>query len=148
MTVSGPLTLTVPGTGSVSRTPAAQRDLMTLISLPPRHFYKKKHRKNHLLHAGKFFMIFLFCRLQDFFFIKKKSKTLSGTQSDSQMVWILIWPYILSGLIWVQNVCTHYQQATNFATNRQRIRNYTKITVCSFSYYTECSLFITLCLGL
>ena len=32
-------------------------------------------------------------------------KNLSGIPSEFQIVWIVIWPDILSGLIWVQTVC-------------------------------------------
>ena len=39
-------------------------------------------------------------------------KILSGIQSECQIVWIQIWPDVLSGLIWVQTVCKSYQQTT------------------------------------
>ena len=39
-------------------------------------------------------------------------KTLSRIRSEWQTVWIQIRPDILSGLIWIQNVCNNYQQTT------------------------------------
>ena len=37
-------------------------------------------------------------------------KTLSRIRSEWQTVWIQIRPDILSGLIWIQNVCNSYQR--------------------------------------
>ena len=49
-----------------------------------------------------------------------KRKTLSGTLSGCQAVWIKIRTDILSDsvLIWVQTVCKDYQQTKNLADDR------------------------------
>ena len=64
--------------------------------------------------------IFFFFNL---LFQKKKKKNLSGIPSECQTVWIQIQirPDVLSGLIWVQTVCTGYQQMTKVATNREEL---------------------------
>ena len=46
----------------------------------------------------------------DFFFQYFFKKILSGISSEFQNVWIQISPDVLSGLLWVQNVCKGYQQ--------------------------------------
>ena len=55
------------------------------------------------------------CHLLTFFHNQQLiQKSLSGTLSVCQTVWIQIRPNILSVLIWVQTVCKDYQQTTNF----------------------------------
>ena len=58
----------------------------------------------------------------DFFQNKLILRILSGTLSESQIVWIQIRTDILSVLIWVQNVCKGYQQMTKFAGSMQRVK--------------------------
>ena len=53
-----------------------------------------------------------FGRLLIFFQNQLFQKILSGILSECQTVWILIRPDVLSGLIWVQTVCTSCQQTT------------------------------------
>ena len=48
----------------------------------------------------------------DFFQNQLFRKILSGIPSECQTAWTQIRPDILSGLIWVQTVCTGYQQTT------------------------------------
>ena len=62
----------------------------------------------------------LFCRLLIFFqnIIFQK---IFKEYHQCQTVWIQIRPGILSGLIWIQTVCTDYQQTTKVATSRQRV---------------------------
>ena len=66
-----------------------------------------------------------FCCLRIFFFLiyffQKKKRNLSGIPSECQTVWIQIRPDVLSGLIWVQTVCTGYQQMTKIATNGEKL---------------------------
>ena len=54
------------------------------------------------------------CILGNFSFFKISflEKILLGTSSGCQTVWIQISPDILSGMVWVQNVCKVYQQTT------------------------------------
>ena len=55
---------------------------------------------------------FAFCRLLIFFQNNFRKNKLSEIPSECQTVWILIRPYILSGLIWIKTVCKGYQQRT------------------------------------
>ena len=64
----------------------------------------------HTLPSGLFCM--LFCRLLIFFQNQLLRKILPEIPSECQTVWNQIRPDILSGLIWVQTVCTGYQQTT------------------------------------
>ena len=50
-------------------------------------------------------------------------KTLSGTLSGCQAVWIKIRTNIQSVQIWVQTVCKDYQQTTNLADYRGETEN-------------------------
>ena len=54
----------------------------------------------------------LFLSSADSFKNKLFEKILSGIPSESQTVWILIWPDDSSGLIWVHTVCHGYEQTT------------------------------------
>ena len=49
----------------------------------------------------------------DYFQNQLFRKFLSGIPSECQMVWILIRPDVLSGLIWVKTICKDHQQTTN-----------------------------------
>ena len=67
----------------------------------------------------------LFCCLWIFFFFSInffEKKSLSGIPSLSHTIWMQIRPNSLSGLIWVQTVCTGYQQMTKVATGRERVK--------------------------
>ena len=54
------------------------------------------------------FSMFFFFTFPDFFQNQLFQKILSRILSESQIVW----PNVLSGLIWVQTVCKSYQQTT------------------------------------
>ena len=70
------------------------------------------------LHAGKFlFLLSSAAFFQNHF----SQKILSGTPSECQMVWTQIRTDILSVLIWVQTVCSGYQQMTKVAASRDRV---------------------------
>ena len=66
------------------------------------------------------YVILTLCKLGNFpcfllsaDFFSKFSKNISGLiPSEFQTVWIQVRPDMLSGLSWVQTVCTGYQQTT------------------------------------
>ena len=62
-----------------------------------------------LIFAYWVILYIFFCHLL-FFSESTFSKILSGIPSECQTVWIQIRHGILSGLIWVQNICTGNQQ--------------------------------------
>ena len=51
-------------------------------------------------------------------------KILSGTLSECRTVWIQIRTDIMSVLNWIQTVHKVYQQITNFATSKERVKLY------------------------
>ena len=59
------------------------------------------------------------------FFLKINflKKNLSVIPSEYQTIWIQIKPDVFSGLIWVKTVCKGYQQTTEVATNRGRVKD-------------------------
>ena len=69
------------------------------------------------MYAAKLFACWVifqaFLSSADFFQNQLFQKILSGIPSECQMVWILIRPDVLSGLIWVKTVCKDHQQTTN-----------------------------------
>ena len=71
-----------------------------------------------------------FCHLLIFFFFKINffKKILSRSLvSECQTVWIKTKTDFLSVLIWVQTVCTAYQQMTIKAASKDRVKNVTAI---------------------
>ena len=71
------------------------------------------------------------CRLLNFFKVNVFKKNLSEILSECQTVWIQIRPDILSGLIWVQTICTVYQQT---ALTGEELRNI-KYVVNFYNFY-------------
>ena len=63
------------------------------------------------------------CMLGNFlrFYVVTFLKKIFRIPSVWLIVWILIRPDILSGLIWIQIVCKGYQQTTKVAACRQRV---------------------------
>ena len=81
--------------------------------------------------SDKFTMLNL-CMLANFacfylsadFFLQNMhfQKIISGIPSECQTVWIQIRPDILSGLIWVQTVCTGHQQTKKEAAANKELK--------------------------
>ena len=82
------------------------------------------HTSHHIL-THMVFLFFLlgnfacFLSSADFFQNQLFRKICSGIPLECQAVWIQIRPDILSGLIWIQNICKGYQQTT---LSRQRVK--------------------------
>ena len=51
------------------------------------------------------------------------------------MVWILIRTNVLSVLIWVEYICKSYQQTTNIAASKERVKQ--KLQYCNFGIFRE-----------
>ena len=66
-------------------------------------------------------MFFVFCGFFFFFLKINFFKKIFLEYHQCQTVWIQISPDVSSGLIWVQTVCTGYQQMTKVATSWERI---------------------------
>ena len=64
---------------------------------------------------------FFCCRLLTFFKLTFFKKTILGTLSEWQTIWIQIRTDAMSVLIWVQTVCKDYQQTTIIAASKERV---------------------------
>ena len=60
--------------------------------------------------------------LADFFHSKLFQKHLLGTLSECQTVFIQIRTHVLSVLIWKHTICKGYQQTTEVAADKKRVR--------------------------
>ena len=60
------------------------------------------------INSAYWVILHAFLSSADFFQNQRFLKILSGIPSECQTIWI----NILSGVIWVQTVCKHYQQTT------------------------------------